>query len=255
LCADLLEYLGHFQGAAGLTIRVFVISDHPLIGWAIGQLLESAANRFSAAGSSPTCDQSGMQAVAAAAPDIVIFDIDGDSAQVMPCITRLVAVVPNAKILLFTRLNDTTLQDRAVIGGARGVIDRGTTPEQILTALTKVHAGEVWLERLATGRVFVELSRIGSHKPAVHDGAHKVASLTGREQQIVAFITINSGEPGKTVAARLCISESTLRNHLTSIYDKLGVANRNGLLAYAFQNGLATRLAKGTAAFAGMAVP
>ena len=238
-----------------MAIRVFVISDHHLIGWAIGQVLEAAANRFRATGSSPTCDQLGMQAVVAAAPDIIIFDIDGDPAQVMPGITRLVLAVPNAKILLFTRLNDTTLQDRAVIGGARGVLDKGTTPEQILTALTKVHDGEVWLDRLATGRVFVELSRIGRHKPAAHDRADKVANLTGREQQIVAFITTNSGEPGKTVAAKLCLSESTLRNHLTSIYDKLGVANRNGLLAYAFQTGLATRLAQGPAAFVGMPVP
>ncbi len=238
-----------------MTIRVFVISDHHLMGWAIGQLLESAANRFRAAGSSPASDEAGIQAVVAAAPDVVIFDIDSDPAQVMPRITRLVSAVPNAKILLFTRLNDTTLQDRAVIGGARGVLDKGVTPEQILSALTKVHDGEVWLDRLATGRVFVELSRIGSRKPAVHDGTHKLANLTEREQQIVAFITINSGEPGKTVAARLCISESTLRNHLTSIYDKLGVGNRNGLLAYAFQTGLATRLAQGAAAFAGMPVP
>jgi DNA-binding NarL/FixJ family response regulator len=51
----------------------------------------------------------------------------------------------------------------------------------------------------------------------------------------------HSGEPGKTIAEKLHISESTLRNHLTSIYDKLGVANRHGLLAYAYQNGFAAQ--------------
>lgn len=226
-----------------MAIRVVLLTDSQLVNWGLTKLLETAPGRFRLALSRPVFDATTYPAVGAAVPDIILFDIDGEPAQAVARVTRLVATAPAAKIILLTRLADTALQDRAVIAGARGVLDRTAAPEHILTALTKVYEGQVWLDHAATSRVFVELSRLGSGK-ATPAGPDKVASLTEREQQIVAFITANSGEPGKTVAAKLCISESTLRNHLTSIYEKLGVANRNGLLAYAFQTGLAERLTK-----------
>lgn len=229
-----------------MAIQVFLVSDHQLITWALTHLLESAAKRYRLVGTAGAVDPVSLRAMVAGAPDIVLLDMDSEPERLMEAITAVHAAVPSAKPLLLTRLSDTGLQDRAVINGARGVLDRNATPEQILTALAKVQEGQVWLDRVATGRVFVELSRIGTRKPAASAAADKVASLTEREQEILAFITQNSGEPGKALAAKLRISESTLRNHLTSIYDKLGVANRNGLLAYAYQTGLAKRLVAGS---------
>lgn len=232
-----------------MAIPVFLVSDHQLTTWALTQLLENSARRFRFAGACGSVDQTTLRSIVAAAPDLILFDIDGEPESVMACLASLSAAVPQAKVLLLTRLSDTNLQDRAVIHGARGVLDKSATNEQILTALAKVHEGQVWLDRVATGRVFVELSRIGTRKPAASSVSDKIATLTEREHEILAFITQNSGEPGKSLAAKLRISESTLRNHLTSIYDKLGVANRNGLLAYAYQTGLAKRFAEGAPAY------
>lgn len=228
---------------SSLTIRIFFISDYQLAISAITSLLEAQADRFSLTVSARAFNLASIDDVAACSPDVVLIDIDSDADDVLPFIAKLHQSVPQTKILLLTRLDDSALQDRAVIHGARGVIDKNTRPGAIVTAITKVHEGQIWLDRSATGRLFVELSRSGK-KPAADVVADRFASLTEREQRIVAFIASNSGEPGKTLAAKLCISESTLRNHLTSIYEKLGVANRNGLLAYAFQNGLTPALAK-----------
>lgn len=226
-----------------LTIRVFLISDYQLASYGMASLLEAQADRFSLLASARTFDLATLEGVSACCPDVVLIDIDSHPDEVLPFIAKLHQSVPKTKILLLTRLDDSSLQDRAVINGARGVIDKNTRPDAIVTAITKVHQGQIWLDRSATGRLFVELSRMGS-KPAADVVADKLASLTEREQRIVTFIASNSGEPGKTLAAKLCISESTLRNHLTSIYEKLGVVNRNGLLSYAFQNGLTTGLTK-----------
>lgn len=226
-----------------MTIGVFLISDYRLAAWGLERLLATEPLRFSPAGAAFACDPAALEAAAKAAPDLVLLDIDGDPANVLPFIGRLHEVLPRAKILLLTRLPASALQDRALLMGARGVIDKSTSPAQLLSALAKVHEGQIWLDRDATGRLFVEFSRMGKHaaRAPVED---RFASLTEREQQIVAFIAGNSGEPGKTLAAKLHISESTLRNHLTAIYEKLGVANRNGLVAYAFQNGLDKQPAK-----------
>lgn len=224
-----------------MAIRVSLISDFQLTAWGLARLFELEPQRFQLVVSAFTFGQSTIDAVAVSSPDVVLLDIDSEPEQVLPFISSLHKAAPDSKILLLTRLDDTTLQDRAVISGARGVIDKHTTSTVLLTAITKVHLGQIWIDRMATGRLFVELSRMSSH-PADNRGVPVRASLTDREQQIVVFIANNTGDPGKAVAKKLLISESTLRNHLTSIYEKLGVSNRHGLLAYAFQNGLAKRL-------------
>jgi DNA-binding NarL/FixJ family response regulator len=107
----------------------------------------------------------------------------------------------------------------------------------LLKALEKVHEGELWVDRAATSRIFMELARQKAAKN--HDPEHlKIATLTPRERQSIAAIASDATAPGKAIAERLHISEHTLRNHLTSVYSKLGLANRLALFAYAHKHGL-----------------
>ena len=69
----------------------------------------------------------------------------------------------------------------------------------------------------------------------------RIGTLTVREREIVAITAGNAGATAKTIAQILFISEHTLRNHLTSIYNKLEVANRLELFAYAHKHGLIKR--------------
>jgi two-component system, NarL family, nitrate/nitrite response regulator NarL len=140
-------------------------------------------------------------------------------------------------VLVLTGMRDTAVHHAAVAAGARGVVAKEAEPELILKAIRKVHAGEIWLDRVGMQKVF---SSLVSRKPAapaveVHPG---IASLTPRERHIIHVLTSNAGAPAKQVAALLKISEHTLRNHLTSIYDKLGVASRLGLYEFAQKNRL-----------------
>jgi DNA-binding CsgD family transcriptional regulator len=93
------------------------------------------------------------------------------------------------------------------------------------------------VDRAATSRIFMELARqkAGKSKDPEHQ---RIASLTKRERHSIAAVASDASAPGKVIAARLNISEHTLRNHLTSVYSKLGVANRLALYAYAHQHGL-----------------
>ena len=223
-----------------MAIRVFVVSDHRLLLGALTNQLASPSRDFVLAGSCASLAQA-SEMLKTAAADILLLDMDGESDAVLPFISALHEAM-SIRILLLTRHQDHALEDKAVVLGARGLIDRDTSAEQLLNALEKVHQGQVWLNREATGRVCVELARWGRDKP-LDPSAAKVAQLTEREQHLVACIARSNGDPGKTIAAKLHISESTLRNHLTAIYGKLGVVNRHGLLAYAYQHGLAERLA------------
>lgn len=222
-----------------MPIRVFLISDFLILVHALRNVIVAQPNRFSLVGEATSFKQA-EQSLSAVEADITLVDVGTDPDGLLPFINSLHSI-SRAKTVLLIRQDDPGLQDKAILAGARGVVDRHATPDLLLTALEKVTEGQVWLDRAATGRIFVELSRLGGHSPADAVSA-KVALLTEREQKVVAFIARNGSEPGRAIAERLHISESTLRNHLTSIYEKLGVSNRHGLLAYALQNGLAERL-------------
>ena len=74
--------------------------------------------------------------------------------------------------------------------------------------------------------------------PKADPEAQRIAALTAREREVISLIVQGKGAMNKDLAERIFISERTLRNHLTTIYQKLGVANRLELYVYATKHGL-----------------
>lgn len=216
-------------------IRVFLIDDHRSILWGLEKLVESARPAMQMVGSASGCAAS-LERLEAAAPDVILLDLDLGAESGLDAIPRLLERT-SAKILVLTGVRDKNVHDRAVLAGARGVVEKEAPAETILTAIARVHEGQLWLDRAATGRIFVEFSRRGTAQAADPE-QQKIDSLTEREREIIAATATNAGATAKAIAEKLHISEHTLRNHLTSIYDKLAVANRLELYAYANRHGL-----------------
>jgi len=215
-------------------IRVFLIDDHRSVLWGLERLIDSGKPAMQVVGSALNCTEA-LKLIDHAAPDVILLDIDLGKENGLDGIPKLVAR-SKAKILVLTGLRDKSAQDNAVLAGASGVVEKESPAETILAAIEKVHAGQVWLDRASTGRIFVEFSREGAAQAADPERA-KIATLTYRERELVAVTTSNAGG-AKVIAQLLHISEYTLRNHLTSIYNKLDVANRLELFAYAHKYGL-----------------
>jgi len=144
------------------------------------------------------------------------------------------------RVILLTACVDEAVLDQAVLMGLRGVLRKTDTRELLLKAIDKVHGGQLWIDRSSTGRLFIELARQKSHS----DDDPRLASLTMRERQTIEAIAVDSSAPAKVIADRLCISPHTLRNHLTSIYSKLGVTSRLDLYAYATRHRLSEQLTR-----------
>ena len=216
-------------------IRVFLIDDHRSILWGLERLIESAKPRMQVVGSATNCAEA-LKLLDKAAPDVILLDIDLRNESGVDAMPELIAK-SKAKILVLTGVRDKSLHDKAVLAGARGVVEKEASAETILVAIEKVHEGQLWLDRAATGRIFVEFSRKGAAQ-APDPEQLKISALTDREREIIAVTAANAGATAHAIADMLHISEHTLRNHLTSVYDKLGVANRLELFAYAHQHGL-----------------
>lgn len=216
-------------------IRVFLIDDHRSILWGLQRLIESGRPAMELVGCAENCAEA-YKVLEQASPNVILLDIDLGKENGIDEIAKLIAR-SRAKILMLTGVRDKSAHDKAVLAGASGVVEKEAPAETILTAIKKVHEGQIWLDREATGRIFVEFSRDGGAQ-AVDPKRAKIESLTQRERKIIAVTANNAGANAKTIAQALYISEHTLRNHLTSIYSKLEVSNRLELFAYAHKYGL-----------------
>jgi DNA-binding NarL/FixJ family response regulator len=219
-------------------IRVFLIDDHRSILWGLERLIESGKPAMQVVGTATNCADA-LKLIDEAAPNLILLDIGLGNENGVNEIPNLLAR-SHAKILVLTGLRDESLHDKAVLAGASGVVEKEASAETILAAIEKVHEGQLWLDRVATGRIFLEFARENAAQ-AVDPERAKIASLTEREREIVAIAATHAGFNAKAIAELLYISEHTLRNHLTSIYDKLQVANRLELFAYVHKHGLTKR--------------
>ena len=179
----------------------------------------------------PNDDASGL--AAGIRPDVILLDIEAGG---MSAITRLAAECP-APILVLATECDGVARVRAVRAGARGVVLKRDAPGTIRKAVRKMKEGELWLDRVTTGQLLKELLA-GAAQPGELPAIGRIANLTERESDIVRALLGEQGASSRELAARLRIGEQTLRNHFSSIYRKLGIPNRVGLVAYATRHRL-----------------
>lgn len=199
-----------------------------MICWGLQQLVQSAGACFELGGVASDL-ASAPPSLLGAHVDVVLVDLD--DAVTLGELGQLAALTA-ARCVALTASQDPVALDRAVLMGVRGIVRKSDPPQMLLRALQKVHEGELWLDRSATGRLFMDMVR---RKSAQDDDpeAAKIATLTQRERQMIAALAADTASPGKVIASRLCISEHTLRNHLSSIYSKLALTSRLDLYAFA----------------------
>lgn len=179
-------------------------------------------------------------------PDVILLDHEHGGDCDIDSIPDLLAASKGARILVFTGEWNPEAHYRAFGLGAMGLVFKTDSPEQLIKAIEKVHAGEAWIESLTMARLLKEMwqgkVRAGENSTNT-PGKRNLTRLTQREREVVALI----GErlQNKQIADRLFVCEATVRHHLTSIYDKLNVKNRFDLALYAYQHGLAKQPSMG----------
>ena len=220
------------QPNTSTAIRVLLVDDHKTMLWGLERLIGGEHSGMHVIATASDSAEALAQAQALE-PDVIVLDLDLGGVSSLAILPALVQQ-GNARILVLTASHDQAILDQAVLKGARGIISKDAPAEMVLKAIEKVYHGELWLEQAMLGRMMAQLTQPGGC--SAH--AIAVASLTLKERKIIAALVHGSGTPAKLLADQLCISEHTLRNHLTSIYRKLGVYNRLELYAYATKHHL-----------------
>jgi DNA-binding NarL/FixJ family response regulator len=227
--------------SANQPVRVLLADDHAITLWGLRQLVSSAKPRMDVVGSASTCAEL-LTHPALPDTDVVLLDLGMSDGNAINCVRQLVQGSGVQVVLLTGDLNPRH-HCEAVMRGARGVVLKSQPAEDVLEAISRVHAGEVWFDgalmSLLLGGVAGVPAAAGGRTTKVGDDAdRRIDSLTPKERQVVEAVVAHSGAKGLVVAELLGMSEHTLRNHLTVIYSKLGVQGKMNLYVFAMQHGL-----------------
>jgi two-component system, NarL family, nitrate/nitrite response regulator NarL len=215
-------------------IKVLVIDDHAMFRTGLRLAIESRPGIKVVAEAATSAEA--LAAAAREAPDIILLDLDLGEESGFELLPELIASGHAGRVILLTGMRDPEAHRRAVRMGAVGLVLKDNAIETVLKAIEKVYAGEAWLDRTMIATILRERSRPDAANGRSAEAA-KIATLTERERQAISLI--GEGLKNREIAERMFISEATVRHHLTSIFNKLGVADRLELVIYAYQHNLA----------------
>jgi DNA-binding NarL/FixJ family response regulator len=164
-------------------------------------------------------------------PDIVLLDIQMPELDGVAVARQLAQSHPDVKIIMLTMYRQDQHLFEAIRAGARAYLLKDADAEELIEVIERVHRGEAALDTALTARVFDEFRRISVEQ-------NEADQLTDREREILQLLA--AGHDNRTIAARLHLSEKTVGNRLSEIFQKLGVTNRTQAALVAVQRGLIT---------------
>jgi two-component system, NarL family, nitrate/nitrite response regulator NarL len=208
--------------------RIVVAAEHALFGDGLRTLLKSS-RRFVVVHSTSDWLEA-LRRTRELKPDVLVLDLAVFADGVMPPDVAS-SLAPTALVVL------TTAPHRSVIEvlielGARGVILKDAHAGMLLRAIRAVVAGEYWVDREPVTDFPQALHRLGARR------RQRTFGLTDRESEIVAAVA--AAYSNKEIAQLFDISETTVKHHLTNIFDKVGVSTRVELAMFAVSHGFQT---------------
>ena len=204
-------------------IRVMVVDDSAVVRGFIVRILE----RDPAIEIAATCSNGQMAVlqIARHKPDVVILDIEMPVMDGLTALPRLREAAPDCEVVVLTASGTEENLLAAIRGGAAGYLLKSEPPERIVSFLRGVAQGEAALSG-AVARRLLDQVREGGGRTAVPDSV--AAVLSARELEVLLLLDQHLGTD--EIAARLFISEHTVRSHVKSLLAKLGVSSRREAL-------------------------
>ncbi len=211
-----------------MTMRVVVADDHALVRQSIVKAVASEPGLQVVA--EVADGLAALQAVATHEPDLVVLDIAMPGKDGLAVAEQLRSTHPEVAVLFLSMHDDDGSLQRAVALGARGFVSKSASIDELLDALRAMREGRSYLSSAVATRVM----EIAAGRSATGD-----LGLTNREREILALLA-EGRRPGD-IAEVLFLSVKTVKNHLTAVYQKLGVETGAQAVAEAYRLGLVRR--------------
>jgi DNA-binding NarL/FixJ family response regulator len=197
----------------GNPIRVLVVDDHAVVRAGLEQLLATAADVLLVGTASDGVDAE--PAVAEHAPDVVLMDLSMPQVDGVEATRRVKAAHPGVHVVVLTSLADQDSIMDAIDAGAEGYLFKHAAPDEILDAIRTVVNGGAPLDPKAARVLLTGRRAAPAAAPSL---------LRAREEEVLRLVA--EGLANKQIARKLAISERTVKAHLTSIFQRIGVSDR-----------------------------
>ena len=210
-----------------MSVRILIADDHLIIRQGIRLILETGED-FELVGEAADGAEA-LRLCRELHPDVVLMDLRMPGMDGITAIERLRIEMPEIGVVILTTFNEDDLMRRGLRAGAKGYLLKDTSRERLFHAIQAAARGET----LLAPEMLLKLLNGAENPPPTEGGMLK---LSEREMEVLAAVA--RGERSKEIAFNLGISERTVKAHLASIYNKLGVDSRAAAIAIAAQRGL-----------------
>ena len=210
-------------------IRVLIVDDHLIVREGLRLIMDTEPS-FELVGEA----SDGAEAIEQSAelePDVILMDLRMPRLDGLAAIERLQAEQPHIAIVILTTFNEDDLMRKGLQAGARGYLLKDTDRNTLFNTIRAAARGETLLQPEIVQKLLS--TPVTKNKPA----SPKIQTdLTAREIEVLSGVA--SGQTSKEIAYHLRITERTVKAHLTSIYNKLGVDSRAAAVSEAMKKGL-----------------
>lgn len=216
------------------TLHILLVDDHEVVRLGLATLLEDVPGVMvvGEAGSA----QEALAACERLNPDLVILDIRLPDQPGVDVCRHITERWPHIQVIMLTSYTDDDLIAEAVLAGAAGYVLKQVGNEELLRAIQAVRRGEALLDPKVTQRI---LQRMRQTERLLDASAFR--DLSKREIEVLHLVS--QGKSNREIAEALSVSEKTVRNHVSSLLDKLVLSNRIELATYAVRHRIATYVA------------
>jgi DNA-binding NarL/FixJ family response regulator len=205
-------------------IRVLVVDDHEIVRTGLCQLLAAAEGIEPVGGGAATGEQA-VAMVAELRPDVVLMDLSMPGTDGITATRQIVAANPGVHVLVLTWFSDRYRILAALEAGAEGYLLKDCATEELLGGIRQLVAGGSPLDPKAARALLTSRRELPEK-----------LRFTTREQEVLQML--GTGLPNRAIARRLGISERTVKAHLTSVFQRLGVADRTQAALWAQRHDL-----------------
>jgi len=203
-------------------IRLMLVDDHAVVRRGLQQLLDSVADLTVVASTSEGGDAAAL--ADEHRPDVVLMDLQMPEVDGVAATREITSRNADVKVVVLTSFSDRERIVAALDAGAVGYMLKDAEPEELIAGIQAAARGESPLHPRAARELLNERSESGSDKTAD-------TPLTGRETEVLALV--RQGLANKQIARRLGISERTVKAHLTSLFQRIGVTDRTQAAVWA----------------------
>ena len=212
-------------------IRLVLVDDHEMVLHGLAAMLSRFADQVRVVATASEVDEA-VRVVAEHQPDVVLCDVRLRRGSGLDVCAAIRARDPQAKVVLLTVYDDEQYLYQALRLGASGYLIKRLDGRELVRHLENVRDGEIVIDPSLAGRVAASAAHL--HSGEFWPGAR--LGLTQRESEVLSLLV--GGLSNRAIAARLVVSDDTVKTHLRGVYRKLEVSDRGGAVATALREGL-----------------